>query len=75
MEWRSRPASRCNAPDLVEKKQAVKQLDLFSFEKDAIKEPLLDTIEQLRKKYGETIIENACEHTEGIEPQKNTFGD
>lgn len=47
--------------ELVEKKQAVKQLDLFSYEKDAAKEPLVETIEQLRKKYGETIIEPAAD--------------
>lgn len=61
--------------DLIEKKQAVKQLDLFSFEKDAKKEPLIDAIHKLRKKYGEAIIENAGEHTEGTEPQKNTVSE
>ncbi len=35
--------------DLIEKKQAVKQLDLFSYEKDARKEPLLKTLNQLRQ--------------------------
>ena len=39
--------------DLIEKKQAVKQLDLFSYEKDAQKEPLLETLNQLRLKYGD----------------------
>lgn len=50
--------------DLVEKKQGVKQLDLFSYEKEAKKEPLLDTIEQLRKKYGEHAIEKASDLAE-----------
>jgi DNA polymerase-4 len=45
--------------DLVEQELAYKQLDLFSFEKDAKKEPLLKTLSDLREKYGKTIIENA----------------
>ncbi|KON87133.1 DNA polymerase IV [Sporosarcina globispora] len=45
--------------DLVEPDQAVKQLDLFSFEKDAEKEPLFQTMDLLRKKYGSKIIDNA----------------
>ncbi|MCM3243708.1 DNA polymerase IV [Cytobacillus oceanisediminis] len=45
--------------DLVEPDQAVKQLDLFSFEKDAKKEPLFQTMDLLRKKYGAKIIDNA----------------
>ena len=47
--------------DLVEKNQAVKQLDLFSYEKDAKKEPLIKTLNQLRQKYGDSIIERAGE--------------
>jgi DNA polymerase IV len=47
--------------DLIEKKQAVKQLDLFSYEKDAGKEPLLETLNQLRLKYGDSIIDRAGE--------------
>ncbi|MEH7178644.1 DNA polymerase IV [Neobacillus vireti] len=45
--------------DLVEQDLAFKQLDLFSFEKDAKKEPLLKTLSTLRDKYGKHIIENA----------------
>ncbi len=45
--------------DLVEQDLAFKQLDLFSFEKDAKKEPLLKTLSTLRDKYGKSIIENA----------------
>ena len=47
--------------DLIEKRQAVKQLDLFSYEKDAEKEPLLETLNQLRLKYGDSIIDRAGE--------------
>jgi DNA polymerase IV len=48
--------------DLVDHDHAFKQLDLFSFEKDAKKEPLLNTLSSLREKYGKNIIENAGVH-------------
>jgi DNA polymerase-4 len=48
--------------DLVDHDHAYKQLDLFSFEKDAKKEPLLKTLSNLRDKYGKKIIENAGSH-------------
>ncbi|PFO03826.1 DNA polymerase IV [Bacillus sp. AFS076308] len=48
--------------DLVEQDHAYKQLDLFSFEKDAKKEPLLKTLSSLREKYGKNIIERAGSH-------------
>ncbi|MDP4163846.1 MAG: DNA polymerase IV, partial [Bacillota bacterium] len=48
--------------DLVEHDHAVKQLDLFSFEHDAKKEPLLQTLSTLREKYGKSIIEHAGSH-------------
>lgn len=48
--------------DLVDKHLAVKQLDLFSFEKEAKKEPLRKVVSELREKYGIKIIENAGLH-------------
>lgn len=45
--------------DLLEADRAVKQLDLFSYEQDAKKEPLLHTMNLLREKYGKSIIESA----------------
>ncbi|MEH7377049.1 MULTISPECIES: DNA polymerase IV [Bacillaceae] len=48
--------------DLVDHDHAYKQLDLFSYEKDAKKEPLLNTLSSLREKYGKSIIENAGSH-------------
>ncbi|MGM7721276.1 DNA polymerase IV [Metabacillus sp. Hm71] len=42
--------------DLVEKDDAVKQLDLFSFENDAKEEPLLSVIDQINQKYGNQLI-------------------
>lgn len=47
--------------DLVEKKQAVRQLDLFSYEKEAKQEPLIKAVEGLRSKFGEGIIEKALD--------------
>ena len=55
--------------DLIENKQAVKQLDLFSYEKDAEKEPLLETLNQLRQKYGDSIIDRAGEKMTKMEHQ------
>ncbi len=48
--------------DLVEHEHAYKQLDLFSYEQDAKKEPLLNTLSSLREKYGKSIIESAGTH-------------
>ncbi|AIE60646.1 DNA polymerase IV [Bacillus methanolicus] len=45
--------------DLQERGRAVKQLDLFSYEQEAKKEPLIHALEKLREKYGEHIIKNA----------------
>lgn len=42
--------------DLVEQHQAVEQLDLFSYEKEAKKEPLYNAMEMLRKKFGEHAV-------------------
>lgn len=55
--------------DLVDYDHAYKQLDLFSFEKDAKKEPLLNALSILREKYGKNIIENAGSHN--IDPSHN----
>ena len=49
--------------DLIDYDHAVKQLDIFSFEKEAKKEPLLKTVSILREKYGKNIIENAGSHS------------
>lgn len=45
--------------DLVDVKEAVKQLDLFSYEKDAKKEPLLNAVSKLKEKFGSHVIEQA----------------
>ncbi|MGJ7921276.1 DNA polymerase IV [Neobacillus sp. LXY-4] len=45
--------------DLAEQDEAVKQLDLFSYEKEAKNEPLYQTLEKLREKFGKHVIEKA----------------
>ncbi|MGN1399990.1 MAG: DNA polymerase IV [Bacillus sp. (in: firmicutes)] len=49
------------AHDVIEKGEAIKQLDLFTFEQDARKEPLMKTVESLKEKYGNEIIQNAAD--------------
>ena len=44
------------AYDVIEKDIATKQLDLFSYEVEAEKEPLYKAMEQLQNKYGKNII-------------------
>lgn len=56
--------------DLTDQDQAIKQLDLFSFEKEAKIEPLIQTMAMLKEKYGKNIIEQASEK----EIQKNQSG-
>ncbi len=59
--------------DLVEQDEAVKQLDIFSFEKDARKEPLYETMESLRQKFGKHIIEKAADIAP-VKPPTSTIG-
>ncbi|MBY8913563.1 DNA polymerase IV [Bacillus sp. YC2] len=42
--------------ELVEKEQAYKQLDLFSFKEDAKDEPIYQMMNQLNEKYGSNLI-------------------
>ncbi|MFD1736310.1 DNA polymerase IV [Bacillus salitolerans] len=59
------------AQDLVDKKDAYKQLDLFSFEQDAKNEPLYDTIEKLQSKYGNHAIKKGLSI---VDKESNTKG-
>ncbi|WP_226677124.1 DNA polymerase IV [Mesobacillus jeotgali] len=58
--------------DLLEVDKAVKQLDLFSYEQDAKKEPLINTMSQLREKYGKNIIESAGSQVKKSPTKENT---
>lgn len=44
------------AQDLEEKNDLTKQLNLFTFEEEAKDEPLINTMEKLKEKYGDDII-------------------
>ncbi|WAA11228.1 DNA polymerase IV [Fervidibacillus albus] len=57
--WTKRPVRLLGITgnDLVDQRHAYKQLDLFSFEEDAKDEPLFQTLEQLKKKYGEAVVQ------------------
>jgi DNA polymerase-4 len=57
--------------DLVEYNEAVKQLDLFSYEKEAKKEPLFETLAILREKFGKHIIDRAVMMPEIKTEQRN----
>ncbi len=57
--------------DLVEEQYGYKQLDLFTFEKDAKEEPLIETIEQLREKFGYDIIKKGIK-VDSKDGQTNT---
>jgi DNA polymerase IV len=56
--------------DLTDQEHAVKQLDLFSYEKEAKKEPLIQTVAMLQEKFGKKVIAQASEK----EIQKNQAG-
>ncbi|KUP07481.1 DNA polymerase IV [Bacillus coahuilensis m2-6] len=43
--------------DLVDKTEAIAQLDLFSYENEAKKEPLYQAVEALQKKFGKAMIQ------------------
>lgn len=49
--------------DIIEKKTAYKQLDLFSYQEDAKNEPLLNTIEKLKTKFGKDVIKRGISST------------
>ncbi|MFT8322460.1 MAG: DNA polymerase IV [Bacillus sp. (in: firmicutes)] len=49
------------ATNLIENNIVVKQLDLFSYEEEAEKEPLWKTIAALKEKYGKSVIEHASD--------------
>ncbi|OCA91550.1 DNA polymerase IV [Bacillus sp. FJAT-27225] len=57
--------------DLEAVEEAVTQLDLFSYEKVAKKEPLFKTLTELKEKYGKHIITNAGSKAE-LDANKGT---
>ncbi|WP_121642850.1 DNA polymerase IV [Bacillus vallismortis] len=67
--------------DLVEKEQAYKQLDLFSFSEDAKEEPIQQMMEKLNEKYGSKLIRKGARikkeesKTKGTSFNKDFFQD
>ncbi|MDQ0269357.1 DNA polymerase IV [Cytobacillus purgationiresistens] len=57
--------------EVVEQDHAVKQLNLFNYEKEAKKEPLYKTVDQLREKYGSRIIDHAASLSDTKKKQEN----
>jgi DNA polymerase IV len=62
------------AQELVEKQEAYKQLDLFSYEKEAKKEPLLKVIDELKGKYGDEIVSKGVKIPKDKKPRDNEHG-
>lgn len=55
--------------DVEETKHIAKQLDLFTYEEEAEKEKLHDTIEQLTEKYGKNPFKRLADSEDSLEPQ------
>jgi len=85
LHWNEEPVRLLGitAQDLVEKGEAYKQLDLFSYEQEAKKEPLYKAIDNLSKKYGEGILkkgislpkENESDNDHGTSFEKDFLSD
>lgn len=58
MHWTGEPVRLLGitAQDLEEKQESTKQLNLFTFEQDAKDEPLVEIMEKLKDKYGDSVI-------------------
>lgn len=54
------------AQELVERKQAVKQLDLFNYEEDAKHEPIDQVLQQIENKYGSGKLNRGMRKAEGV---------
>ncbi|WP_409289126.1 DNA polymerase IV [Peribacillus sp. SCS-37] len=52
-----------SAFDVVEKEEAYKQLDLFSYHQDAKKEPLISALEKIRQKWGKEAVQRGSDRS------------
>ncbi|KGA95887.1 DNA polymerase IV [Alkalihalobacillus alcalophilus ATCC 27647 = CGMCC 1.3604] len=59
--------------DLIEQEHAYKQLDLFNYKEDEKKYKLLETVGQLKEKYGHTIFPQANAQKVEINEQNETL--
>ncbi|MBD1378754.1 DNA polymerase IV [Metabacillus arenae] len=77
LHWEGEPIRLLGitSTDLIEKQEAYKQLDLFSFETDAGEEPILNVIAKINKKYGDNLlikgIKTNTQHNETSETSFN----
>ncbi|GGM22273.1 DNA polymerase IV 1 [Paraliobacillus quinghaiensis] len=55
--------------DLVEKKEISQQLDIFTYEKEASKEKLYQTMEKLTEKYGENTFKKLKQEEDNSQPR------
>lgn len=53
--------------DLIEQQYAYKQLDLFSYEKDQKEEQLLETINDIKAKFGDHAVQKGWQQNRGTE--------
>ncbi|PLT27849.1 DNA polymerase IV [Peribacillus deserti] len=49
--------------EVIEKQEAYKQLDLFSYQHEAKKEPLFSAMEKLQAKYGKKAVQKGLDYT------------
>lgn len=62
-----------SANDVVERKEAFKQLDIFSYEEDVKEEPLQHTLKKLKEKFGDGVIQKGFRTQEGNELEGTSF--
>ncbi|MEK5270575.1 DNA polymerase IV [Aeribacillus sp. FSL K6-8394] len=74
--WKNEPVRLLGitGQDVMHKKNAFKQLDLFTFEEEAKNEPLHQAIEKLSEKYGEGIIKKGLSMHKEIDSFGSSFG-
>lgn len=59
--------------DVIEKKEAYKQLNLFSFEQDAKEEPLEEALFKIKEKFGQNAIKRGLNRLKGKEISETSF--
>jgi DNA polymerase-4 len=62
------------AQDLEEKSSTHQQLDLFSYEKEAKKEPLYEVIDRINDKYGNELIKKGLKASRRVDDEKKDKG-
>ena len=67
LNWKGDPVRLLGitGQDLIDDDNAFEQLDLFSYEKAAQKEPLYNAIDKIKSKYGTTILQKGSDLQKG----------